>query len=331
MHLRVLLVLALCALMARPAQAQDHTQMLPLAVGNSWEYQLDIRFGQVHDLEVSIPISITHTEEIFGITYEHTYSGSDFYTYYVFSDLPKDWSGAHFPGLDLSDPFNVEWVEYRIAALNEWLFPVPFFFLAGKKVRWSSDGKALFLQALWNQEAAVFRFDGDYKVREIYRLFPALLGRENLYLADWSEFPPGFPYTTDGIKPPYAGYPDHSVTVESSFSKEGARVVEFRFPQRVEFTTTNLGLYEGRLGATFVEGLGLFAASGETDGIDCNPSFPPHFCGDDMSSGMRVNLRLESAVIGGVRWAAGEPIPTAVQERSWGAVKHRFRCPNCEE
>ena len=90
---------------------------------------------------------------------------------------------------------------------------------------------------------AVFRFDGDYKVREIYRLFPTLLGSRNHYLSG-ACFPPGFPYTTDGINPPFAGYPDHSVTVESSFSEEGARVVEFRFPTRVEFTAPRTGLEE---------------------------------------------------------------------------------------
>ena len=278
--------------------------MLPLAVGNSWEYQIDISLYQGGGPKLLIPISITHTEEIDGIAYSGGGLRGGLHTYYVFSDLPD-----------------------RMSRVKEFYAPVPFFFLAGKKVRWSSDGKALFILAEWNQETEVFRFDGDYKVREIYRLFPTLLGSRNNYLSlsldDWCEFPPGYPYTTDGFSPPFAGYPDHSVTVESSFSEEGTQIVEFRFPTRIEFTHSSGGLGEFSLSATFAEGLGLFAASGEADYLICNPFYsdPTVECSDDIYPELGISLRLESAVIGDVPWTAGEPIPTAVQEHSWGAMK----------
>ena len=289
------------------AEADDSMQrMLPLAVGNRWEYQLHVHFPYGPTYEIPILINITHTEEIYG------------HVYYVFSDPPVDWEHP--------------WVT----------FPIPFFFLAGKKVRWSSDGKDLLFRWPWvrwiwgeshpRDHTAIFRFGRDYKVREIYIIYPALLGSKNNYLADSDDFAPGFPYLTDGVNPPFAGYPDHSVTVESSFSEEGYRVVEFRFPERVEFTSSNVGLHEARLSATFAEGLGLFAAYGETTAVWCDPYFYSNTnCYDDISPHMSVSLRLESAVIGGLRWAAGEPVPTAVQERSWGAVKQRFLGLNYEE
>ena len=60
MNLRVLIALVLCALLARPDQSQaDMTSMLPLAVGNSWEYKLNVDMWG-HPPEYSIPISITH-------------------------------------------------------------------------------------------------------------------------------------------------------------------------------------------------------------------------------------------------------------------------------
>ena len=76
------------------------SQMLPLAVGNSWEYwhsMLDSTMVNVLPFEQIVTISITHTEEIDG------------HTYYVFSDMPYDEPKA------------------------------PFFFLAGKKVRFESN------------------------------------------------------------------------------------------------------------------------------------------------------------------------------------------------
>lgn len=89
--------------------------MLPLAVGNSWDYRhfvTDSETGTRHDEIVTI--GITHKENIEG------------HTYHVFSDMPYE------------DP------------------PVPFFFLAGKKVRWEGN-HLLFRQV--DRDVALFRFN----------------------------------------------------------------------------------------------------------------------------------------------------------------------------
>ena len=303
MNLRVLIALVLCALLARQDQSQaDMTSMLPLAVGNRWEYKLNVDMWG-HPPEYSVPVSITHTEKRYS---------SDPYHYYVFSDLPE-----YDPPVEYSPP-------------------LPFFFLAGKKVRWSEDGQDLLLYTEWPGDVALFRFDGNYKVRELYDLFPHTIGRI---------FNPDIPvYTTGGtlgIRLPPLGYPDHDVDVRFDLvGEEDLPIVQFRFPDRVVFQGSS-GSYERDLSFTFAKGLGLVAASGFGGGIDCGRYMghynPTAHCFSDVG-GIEIDLRLVSAVIDGVqwRWEEGNPLPTpskptAVQERSWGAVKDRFQCLNCQE
>ena len=104
------------------SEAEDAVQqMLPLAVGNRWDYQHIFIDRTINTrLEQDVTISITHTEDI----EEHTY--------YVFSDMP-----------------------YEVAS-------VPYFFLAGKKVRWE-DNHLLFRQQ--DRDVALYQF-GDQEFYE---------------------------------------------------------------------------------------------------------------------------------------------------------------------
>ena len=297
--LRLFLILALCALLVWPDQNQaDMTQMMPLAVGNSWEYKNSVDYGMMGlGPEFSVTVSITHTEDIFGRLY------------YIFSDLP------------VYDP-PMEYVSEYGFVLPWESPPVPFFFFAGKKVRWSEDGQDLLFLTEWPGDIEVFRFDGNYKVRKIYDLFPHVIGR----IFDPSD---GWIHTSDGSPPP-AGYPDHDVDVRFDLlGEEGLPVVQFRFPSRWVFQSG--GVHERDVSASFAKGLGLFAASGEYFFTNCGPhlnSYAPNAdCGFGSDAGpSTIDLRLDSAVIGGVQWE-GDPIPTSsrptvVHETSWGTVKH---------
>ena len=104
------------------SEAEDAVQqMLPLAVGNRWDYQHIFIDRTINTrLEQDVTISITHTEDI----EEHTY--------YVFSDMP-----------------------YEVSS-------VPYFFLAGKKVRWE-DNHLLFRQQ--DRDVALYQF-GDQEFYE---------------------------------------------------------------------------------------------------------------------------------------------------------------------
>jgi hypothetical protein len=117
------LIVASVLLLAAAGQAQEYRpeEFLPLAVGNSWTYRhyyFD-RLSQPDkdESEISVVQSATIT-----ITHTEQINGS---TYYVFSNMPYD-----FP-------------------------PVPYFFLAGKKVRFSEDGRLM----EWRPEGEVWSFD----------------------------------------------------------------------------------------------------------------------------------------------------------------------------
>lgn len=187
-------------------------------------------------------------------------------------------------------------------------------------MRWSEDGQALLLYTEWFGDVALFRFDGNYKVRELYDLFPHTIGQT------FTRDAPGGIYTTDGRLPPL-GYPDLDVNVQfHRLEEEGLSVVQFRFPHRKVFQGGS-GRSEWDVSFTFAKGLGLIAATGEDFGIGCDRYMgyynPTAECFSDVG-GILIDLRLDSAVINGVQWEEGDPIPTAVQARSWGAVKDRF-------
>ena len=301
----IIIFLALCALMAQSGQSQaDMTSMLPLAVGNSWEYKLNVEIvAWGPSPELSVPLSITHTEKRYS---------SDPYHYYVFSDLP-----VFDSPVDIGGGLTMPWESP----------PLPFFFLAGKKVRWSEDGQALLLYTEWFGDVALFRFDGNYKVRELYDLFPHTIGRM------FNRGAPGGVYTSDGSLPPL-GYPDLDVDVRFDLlGEEDQLVVQFRFPPRLVFQGGS-GSSEGDVSFTFTKGLGLVAATGYEYGIGCDEYMgyynPTAQCFSDVG-GIEIDLRLGSAVIDGVQWEEGAHIPTVVQEHSWGAVKDHFKCLNCEE
>ena len=96
------------------AEAADPVQqMLPLVVGNRWEYAHTVRDSTGHIFGQVVVVSITHTEDIEG------------HTYYVFSDIPYE------------QP------------------PVPYFFIAGKKVRWEGN-HLLFRQQ--DRDVALYQF-----------------------------------------------------------------------------------------------------------------------------------------------------------------------------
>ena len=98
-------------------------RMLPLAVGNSWRY--------VHTkYDASTYEQLYHHQVAISISHTEVIEG---HTYHVFTDVPYD------------EP------------------PVPFFCVAGKRVRWEGD-RLLFRER--DQDVALFRFGG-YPVDEI--------------------------------------------------------------------------------------------------------------------------------------------------------------------
>ena len=108
------------------AKADDHAhQMLPLAVGNTWEYEyVFLRAGSgpyrpeilADDFGPGglIYIGITHTELIGG------------HTYYVFGNIVHE-KGSPLP----------QWLNEVVPELEK--PPLPFFFLAGKRVRFDGN------------------------------------------------------------------------------------------------------------------------------------------------------------------------------------------------
>ena len=95
---------------------QDYNpeDFLPLAVGNSWTYShsyfndLDLIKPEIDPIPDSLRVALTEVT----ITITHT-EEIDRHTYYVFSDLGYDFPRA------------------------------PYFFLAGKKVRFAEDGRLM--------------------------------------------------------------------------------------------------------------------------------------------------------------------------------------------
>ena len=96
-------------------------QMLPLAVGNSWMYR---HFAGSEEVTIPGLEMETNWKEV-TISISHT-EDIEGHTYHVFSDMPYE------------DP------------------PVPYFFIAGKKVRWEGD---LLLFRQQDRDVALFRFD----------------------------------------------------------------------------------------------------------------------------------------------------------------------------
>lgn len=116
-----------------PGADQPIHRMLPLAVGNSWTYEHTMRDSSTYALLSSHAVAIS-------ITHTEDIEG---HTYHVFSGMPYD------------EP------------------PVPFFFIAGKKVRWEGD-HLLFREG--DTDVVVYRFD-------------------HSVIDDLARFPPSYDYT----------------------------------------------------------------------------------------------------------------------------------------
>ena len=163
MNLHLLIVLALCGLLVQTGYAKDDapgdielnpSEYVPLAVGNSWTYEhyhwnnmylqqgswwkpdLAERLKPFVDVEIpgyphgegnALPPDslLVPVDRILTIEITHT-ERIDGWEYFVFSDADYDWP------------------------------PLPAWFLAGKKVRWSDEGVLVFR---WNgQEVSIYDF-----------------------------------------------------------------------------------------------------------------------------------------------------------------------------
>ena len=160
MHLRMLIVLALCALLVQSAQAQvaeiTPTDFVPLEVGNQWTYKHQYEnyayssgwwWNQTPEIRIQVPaypdgfipdsllwvereltIEITHTEMIDGLEY------------FVFSHADYDWP------------------------------PIPKLFWAGQQVRLSDEGVLLFR---WNeQDVPLYNLNFQHPRRYSISIYP---------------------------------------------------------------------------------------------------------------------------------------------------------------
>ena len=335
----VALSAVLCA--ASWAKADDHEhQMLPLAVGNTWEYEyvfLRAGSGPYRPEELAdgadygglIYIGITHTELI----------GK--HTYYVFGNIVHE-EGSPLPqwlsevGLELEKP------------------PLPFFFLAGKRVRF--DGNWLVFNEHGYDFPAFWFGEGepaDYKfLIDLYSTY-GMIGMSK----SWGQALRtlrrvyGLPRSVwwydevsnklGELTAPFTLLLDSTVRIEEVDSPMNASllgidtVTRFYFPTRFGYPYVSyLGWVENVM-AEFSQGLGLSACWGVLDRYSCHPGHiyccdepgdedldPGAMCGTDQTY-LQVGIFLQSAVINGVRFGEGS-IPTAIQDRSWGKVKQTF-------
>ncbi len=188
MNLHLLLVLVLCALMARPAQTEDDalgdielnpSEYVPLAVGNSWTYKHfywnnsyhESIWWDIEDLKpfaavevpgyprgegnTQPPDSLLRVDRILTIEITHT-ERIDGREYFVFSDAEYDWP------------------------------PLPAWFWAGKEVRLSDEGVLVFR---WNgQEAPLYDF-GKIRFDEVIEGYTVTLPGEEVHSVDrWVAF-----------------------------------------------------------------------------------------------------------------------------------------------
>ena len=243
---------------------EDIHQMLPLAVGNSWDYEHVEYYPNARSAQL-VTLSITHTEDI------------ERHTYYVFSDMPYE------------EP------------------PVPYFFLAGKKVRWEGN-HLLFRQQ--DRDVALYQFQiGD---QEVY--YPiSKTNSDTLVLAS--------PLPTYGRS---LGWPTKAGCVVRD---ELAAIAFYFIGHKVDYSREwpPYSVYEVGRDASFLEGFGM---------IDCNMIIRD-------SQGNPIggnNLFSLGAVIRGVPWdfwnnpkgkaSAGSKefpcLPTAAEVSSWGILKQQF-------
>lgn len=323
------------------AKADDHAhQMLPLAVGNTWEYQyvfLRAGSGPYRPEELAdgsdhgglIYIGITHTELI------------DEHIYYVFGNI------VHTEGSSLP-----QWLSEVVPELEK--PPLPFFFLAGKRVRF--DGNWLVFNEHGYDFPAFWFGEGepaDYKfLIDLYTIY-GMIGmskswsRAILTLGGSYGLPRSVWWYDEvsnklgELTAPFTLLLGSRVIVEEVDSPMNASllgidtITRFYFPTRFGYPyVPYLGWVENVM-AEFSQGLGLSACWGVLDRYPCHPRHiyccdepededldPGAMCGTDETY-LQVGIFLQSAVINGVRFGQGS-IPTAIQERSWGAVKQSF-------
>ena len=327
------------------AKADDHAhQMLPLAVGNTWEYRYvfisngsgPYRPEESADSDSSWPegliyIGITHTELIGG------------HTYYVFGNIVHE-EGSPLP----------QWLSGMGAELEK--PPLPFFFLAGKRVRF--DGNWLVFNeqgydfpAFWFGEGEPSNYNFLIDLYSIYGMIG--MGKswgQAIRTLNSSIY--GLPRSVwlyDEVRNklgeltvPFTLLLGSTVISEEVDSPMNASllgidtVTRFYFPTRFDYPYLSYsGWLEENVMAEFSLGLGLSACWGILDPYRCSPAHI--YCCDepgdeDLNQGamcrtdvtfLQVGLFLQSAVIDGVQFGEGA-IPTAIQERSWGEVKQTF-------
>ena len=241
------------------AEAEDAVQqMLPLAVGNRWDYEHIFIDKTINTyLEQHVTISITHTEDIEG------------HTYYVFSDMLH-----HIP-------------------------PVPYFFIAGKKVRWEGN---LLLFRQQDRDVALYQFED----QEIYDYGIPETVSDTLVVVDTSlqsiSWMPGSPRKADCIL-------------------RALSVFNFFFiGHMLEFD----GWYPDKA-ASFLKDFGMLNSQVINRDSQGDPIRENH-------------LLVWSAVINGVKWdfwsnpmkvSAGSEEPpclsTAIEKLSWGVLKQNVR------
>ena len=232
--------------------------------------------------------------------------------------------------------------------------PVPFFFLAGKRVRF--DGNRLVFRES-GRDIALFEFrEGEqagysypFNYVDAYSTYGAMGLSGSRGIPIWvieevrdklSELVP--PYTI--IAYDYRALPHerYFVVVEevdspvvSPFMVGIDTTTRFRFPGRNMILPG--GWFEGGLQADFGQGLGLSSCWGivgyltcpltyvyqEDIGVEIPDQAVAGMCTSDTIDGWQVGLFLESAVINGVQFGEGS-IPTAIQDRFWGEVKRTF-------
>ena len=175
MNLRMLIVLALCALLARPGQAITPTDFFPLEVGNKWTYKHDYFNVAANHQEPRVlfeipgydnlndaPRSLRRVDREFTIEITHT-EWIEGFEYFVFSRADYDWP------------------------------PVPKLFWAGQKVRLSDEGVLLFR---WNgEDVPLYNFNPQHPNEYSIPAYPI---RENLStkldITRWSMGKFGFDY-----------------------------------------------------------------------------------------------------------------------------------------
>ena len=310
MPLRMLIVLALCALMVQSAQAQTAeieiipTDFVPLEVGNQWTYnhyyfnryyswrgtdwdpEVQMLFeipGYPYDSPEIPPDSllwVDHRELTIEITHTEMIDGSE---YFVFSRADYDWP------------------------------PLPELFWAGQKVRLSSEGVLLFR---WNGQDVPL-YDCNLQHPSEYSI-PAYPIREGIFTKlairrqgprderqRWITFSVTFPELPFPINFPE----DMPSVIDTAFQEQDpidALLFHFSQPRRLSSVAY----------ITFREGYGL--TYGEYYDRSTGWELVPFFWN---------RLDPISAIISGASVSSKQPLTgnTHVQPSSWGQLKRAFR------